>query len=243
MAMGINNFSVAAQWRPLAEALLQVTVGSPAAAPAASWHSQVTEHDVQQSACSPSADHLHCSPAMMWEASPTMVCPRSSMLVRIAVPRFPPSADVVYLIPGATFLQEHGRLRTPVAAQGAWAWHGGLVLGGLTSADAVWWNALRKPLGFTLGPGLRVTGIWAALYGLGALGAAVASLAGGIVHQVGVSIQFLLLPALRADAPCLFASLQRQFCIQHRPIMSMAGLDPLIIAADTRYPQAALWAC
>ncbi|KAK9798604.1 hypothetical protein WJX73_007340 [Symbiochloris irregularis] len=101
MAMGINDFSVAAQWRPLAEALLQ----------------------------------------------------------------------------------EHGRLRTPVTAQGAWAWHGGLVLGGLTPADAVWWNALRKPLSFRLLPGLRITAIWLALYCLGGLGAAVASLAGGIVHQ------------------------------------------------------------
>lgn len=80
--------------------------------------------------------------------------------------------------------QEHGQLIEEVEAEGAWAWVGGLVPGGLTPSDAVWWNALRKPLGMRLAPSERATTVWAGLYACGALALAVASLTGGIIHQV-----------------------------------------------------------
>ena len=74
MAMGINDFSVAAQWRPLAEALLQATA-SPAAILVASMHAS---QSLSYSVSLPCSVILHCCPDAlnnMSEASAAMVFP------------------------------------------------------------------------------------------------------------------------------------------------------------------------
>ena len=69
-------------------------------------------------------------------------------------------------------------------AEGAAAWHGGFVLGGLVPADIVWWNALRKPLAMGLRLGRRITAAWVVVHVIGALSLVLACQAGGIVHKV-----------------------------------------------------------